>query len=437
VGAGDQEGLRWPTRGLRLSRLAASRDRARRGVCQYGRISEGGPTGHAARMPQAERDERSRQRRAEVLALPMTPLRLHGHLDRPDHHPRAPVAVGVGTDDVAVAAWPPPAGERGVVVTSHDGSGPYSKERYRSQIVPRVTVLDVLMSLAVTHVQPLPAGRILVACARTQGTDNAEVWDGSGRLEQAGLIGDAIAHLLATPSGAIWAGYFDEGIFGTAPAAHGLIRFTPGLAMDWAYSQREMPTIDDCYALNVCRETVSIGAYSAFRLVTVKGDQARNHGPLPRRGASKLLIAGERAALIGGCGPEYDLITPLQVTPAGVVPHGPERRLVQPDGMEIPRAARAFCRGPILSLFPRDSAAWYRLNLDECSLKVEPLASRPNGTACKTHEPRRQSATATQLRTNFAQLGRLDCNAAYRACPGAKTLATLISTIAQIRRNIK
>lgn len=327
-------------------------------------MSEGGAAGHAGRMTQAERDERSLQRRAEVLTLPMTPLRLHGHLDRPGHHPRGPVAVGVGPDDVAVAAWPPPEGERGVVVTSHDGKGPYSKERYRSQVRPSVSVLEVPTSLAVTHVQLLPGGKVLIACARTPGTDNAEVWAGNGHLEHAGLIGDAIEHLLSTPSGAIWAGYFDEGIFGTMPGAHGLIRFTPGLTIDWAYPQAEMPAIDDCYALNVCGETASIGAYSAFRLVTVNGDQARNHGPLPRRGASKLLVAGERAALIGGYGPEYDLITPLQITPAGVVPHGLERRLVQPDGLEIPRT-RAFCRGPNLHLFPRDSTAWYRVGLDD------------------------------------------------------------------------
>jgi hypothetical protein len=217
----------------------------------------------------------------------------------------------------------------------------------------------------VTHIQPLPDGKILIACARTRGTDNAEVWDGSGHLEHAGLIGDAIEHLLTTPSGAIWAGYFDEGIFGTMPAVHGLIRFRPGLAIDWAYPQREMPAIDDCYALNVCGETASISAYSAFRLITVNGGQARDHGPLPRRGSSKLLTAGGRAAVIGGYGPEYDLITPLQITPAGVIPHGPERRLVQPDGLEIPRTARAFCRGPSLHLFPRDSATWYRLGLDD------------------------------------------------------------------------
>jgi hypothetical protein len=316
-------------------------------------------------VTQAERDEQSRRRRTEVLALPMAPVRLNGYLDRPAHRPSAPLAVGVGPDDIAVTAWPPPAGEHGVVVTSHDGNGPYSTERYRSQVLPTVSTIEIATSLTVSHIQPMPGGKILIARARTRGTDNAEVWAGNGRPEHAGLIGDAIEHLLTTPSGAIWAGYFDEGIFGTKPpAVHGLVRFTPDLTIDWAYPQRERPVIDDCYALNVTGETATMCAYSAFHLITVIGDQVRDHRQVPRRGAHRLLTAGERAALIGGYGPEYDLITPLRITPTGVVPHGPQRRLVQPDGLEIPRG-RAICRGPDLHLFPRDSTAWYRLSLDD------------------------------------------------------------------------
>jgi hypothetical protein len=327
-------------------------------------MSEGGAAGHAGRMTQAERDERSLQRRAEVLALPMTPLRLHGYLDQPGHHPGGPLAVGVGPDDIAVAAWSLPAGEHGVVVTSHDGKGPYAKERYRSRVRPSVSALEVPTSLAVSHVQPLPGGKILIACARTRGTDNGEVWAGGDQPEHAGLIGDAVEHLLTTPSGAIWVGYFDEGIFGTKPAAHGLVRFAPDLTIDWAYAQREMPRIDDCYALNVSGETASMCAYSEFHMIAVTGDQARDLGQSPMRGAPRLLIAGEWVALIGGYGPEYDLITPLRITPSGVIPQGQQRRLVRPDGLEIPRGD-AFCRGPDLHLFPSDSTAWYRLGLDD------------------------------------------------------------------------
>jgi hypothetical protein len=58
----------------------------------------------------ADRDARSRQRRAEVLVLPMLPLRVHGYLKAPDYlaGPRIPVAVGVGADSVAMAVWPTP-----------------------------------------------------------------------------------------------------------------------------------------------------------------------------------------------------------------------------------------------------------------------------------------------------------------------------------------
>jgi hypothetical protein len=208
-------------------RPVASRSAQAVVTAKIGVMREGGVGDQGGRITQSERDERSRRRRAEVLALPMMPLRLHGFLDRPAHYPNGPAAIGVGPDGNAVAAWPAPDGERGVVITSYDGNGLYSKERYRPRVRLSVSTIDVPTFLAVSHVQPLPDGKVLIACARTQGTDNAEVWAGSGHRERAGLIGDAIEHLLATPSGAIWVGYFDEGVYGAKPAAHGLVRFTP------------------------------------------------------------------------------------------------------------------------------------------------------------------------------------------------------------------
>lgn len=226
-------------------------------------------------------------------------------------------------------------------------------------------MLEVPTSLAVTHAQPLPDGTVLIARARTSGPGNAEVWAGDGHRLAAGMIGDAIEQLLTTPGGAIWASYFDEGICGTTPASHGLVRFTPDLGVSWAYPQHEKPGIDDCYALNVFGESASICAYPAFHLITVTDGLARDHGQSPVRGAHRLLIAGERAAVIGGYGPEYDLITPLRITPSSLIQDGRQRRLVQPDGLEIP-PGHSFCRGPDLHFFPDyDAAAWYRLCLDD------------------------------------------------------------------------
>jgi hypothetical protein len=309
-------------------------------------------------------DEERRQRRAEVLALPMTPLRLHGYLEQPGHYPRSRVAVGVGPDDIAVAAWPAPEGIDGVVVTSHDGNGPYSAVPSGSRVRPAVSVVTVATKLAPCFVQPL-GDRILVASARSNGTANAEVWTGSGSLQHAGFIGDGLEHLLTTARGAIWAGYFDEGVFGgTTPASSGLARFTSELEIDWTYPQREMPRVDDCYALNVSGEAATVCAYTPFHLITVSGDQARDSGRVPRSGAARLLTDGERAALIGGYGAEYDLITPLQITPGGVTPLGPQSRLVLPDGLEIPRG-HADCRGADLHFFPDGSTGWYRVSLGD------------------------------------------------------------------------
>jgi hypothetical protein len=306
------------------------------------------------RLSQAERDEESRRRRAEVLALPVRPVRLHGYLQAPDYlaGPRQPVATGVGFDGAAWAAWPAGNGQPGVLVTSHQGSGP-----------PRAQI-QVPTSLRVWFVQPLPAGRILIAAARTPPEqENAEIWVGDGVLERSGLIGDAIEHLLTTGSGAIWAGYFDEAMGGRGPEGHGLARFTPGLEPEWLYPHGDLPPIADCYTLNVAGETAYCCPYTNFHLIAVTGGPARDLGPVPRRGAPRLLVDGDRAALIGGYGPEYDLITPLRITASGIEPDGPPSRMVLPDGLEIPRA-RSSCRGPDLHLIT-SIGGWYQLSLDD------------------------------------------------------------------------
>ncbi|MEK8226789.1 hypothetical protein NKG05_12940 [Oerskovia sp. M15] len=66
--------------------------------------------------------------------------------------------------------------------------------------------------------QILPDGILLVGtrCSRRTGTPelNAEVRDLNGKRLRRGCIGDGITFVRATPSGDVWAGYFDEGIFG-------------------------------------------------------------------------------------------------------------------------------------------------------------------------------------------------------------------------------
>jgi hypothetical protein len=226
-------------------------------------------------------------------------------------------------------------------------------------------LLEVPSSLRPHFVQPLPGGRVLLASARTRGTANAEVWTADAELERTGLLGDAIEYLLTTRSGEIWAAYFDEAMGQAGPAGSGLARFTADLQPAWAYPAAAggVPWIADCYTLNVTGESAWCCPYTSFHLISVQHDRARDHGPAPVRGAARLLISGQDAALIGGYGPDYDLVTPLRITADGVEAAGAQRRLVLPDGLELPPSWYT-CRGPDLHMIAR-TGAWYRLGLED------------------------------------------------------------------------
>ena len=60
----------------------------------------------------------------------MLAMKAHGYLYAPNYlaAPREPIAVGVGPDAAAMAVWPAPGGRQGVLVTSHRGSGPPSRQ---------------------------------------------------------------------------------------------------------------------------------------------------------------------------------------------------------------------------------------------------------------------------------------------------------------------
>jgi hypothetical protein len=75
---------------------------------------------------------------------------------------------------------------------------------------------------------------------RPEGPDrNAVLYDADGQVVSEHVLGDGIAHVLATSTGQVWAGYFDEGIYGNygwgradseePVGAYGIVRFSPDL----------------------------------------------------------------------------------------------------------------------------------------------------------------------------------------------------------------
>lgn len=67
----------------------------------------------------------------------------------------------------------------------------------------------------------LPGNRFLAGFSRgIPSHPNGQIIDAAGRRERAIFLGDGISSLQVAPSGTIWLGYFDEGLFGNAGWLH-------------------------------------------------------------------------------------------------------------------------------------------------------------------------------------------------------------------------
>ena len=186
---------------------------------------------------------------------------------------------------------------------------------------PELAAVTRIADLALAHitVQPMPGGRFLVAGARCRwrpdGPDrNAVTYDSDGQVVSEHVLGDGIAHVLATSTGQVWVGYFDEGIYGNYGwgradsqepiGAYGIVRFSPGLEPAWHYPKYTevgpWDAVSDCYALNV-DDTSTWACYdSDFPVVRIRDGAVtrlaqRHHrrqrpggGGLPRRAVRRL-----------------------------------------------------------------------------------------------------------------------------------------------------
>ncbi|HET6738524.1 MAG TPA: hypothetical protein VFH76_06310 [Kribbella sp.] len=225
------------------------------------------------------------------------------------------------------------------------------------------------LSLTFPMVQPMPGGGFLVVGPRARrGQDgtppNAILYDAGGRPVRHGLFGDGIQHVLATPSGAVWVGYFDEGVFGnygwgsgtgTEPiGASGLVRFTPQLEAEPDVFDLD---IADCYALNVEGEAAWTCYYTDFPLVELRGTAVRSWGNTVQ-GAKAVAIRGDAVAFYGGYGDDADRLVVGRLAD-GYVQVEREYQVVRPDGGSMV-GAEVVGRGPTLHFFVGPD--WYRLD---------------------------------------------------------------------------
>ncbi|MGQ0846183.1 MAG: hypothetical protein ACT4QF_18835 [Sporichthyaceae bacterium] len=300
-----------------------------------------------------EREREARELRIEMLRLPTVPLRRRGFLTPADRtaYGVKPLKASVGPAGEAIAVWQSRLRPDRLQATTHGPSGNV------------VAAVEFDTDLTIRHVQPLPDGEVLLVSAETppRGTTTLVV-GADGAVRRTARWGRAIGEVLATPSGQIWAGYWDES---AGSRFTGVVRFDGSLEPRWE-SRRSpgLPRVLDCYTLNVvgenaCWATLSDDANCV--LMAGDGESATVWGPAPVATPTRLLLGGAVGAVAGSWHPAmYDVATPFRLA-GGVESGAPGCRIVLPNGLDASRM-RWTCRGADLHAFDSDGT-WYRLAL--------------------------------------------------------------------------
>lgn len=262
---------------------------------------------------------------------PRVPLHEHGRL--------APPAAGAWLSSISVGAageivtvWV--AGGTGDARTtfgSADDGLPCRTDvvvaAYRTTEPCLVVRVDGLR-LRFPEAQVVPDGILLVGsrCSRRGGVaeQNAEVRDVTGARLRRGCLGDGIAMVRATPRGDVWAGYFDEGVYGNlgwggdvAPlGAPGVVLWS---GQDFTPLWAPEPDVDDAYAATLVGEDLWASTYTDFPLRIYTNGTERTL-PTSDAGTRALITDGATVATVGEYGDAatfriYDLSVDTQRGP--------------------------------------------------------------------------------------------------------------------------
>ncbi|MGI5238910.1 hypothetical protein [Dactylosporangium sp. CA-139066] len=342
-------------------------------------------------MASGERDldKREVQQRAEVLALPVLPLRRHGRLVAAQGGD-ALLSVSVGPAGEAVGLWAAAETDRVLMSTPvqsrgasllHARAAHPAGTRITVQSSESVQVVRITESpRGYSTAQPLPGERFLAVAGRCQwrpdGPDcNALIYDPDGVVIAKHTFGDGIRDVGATPSGKIWVSYSDEGVYGSrgwggpgpAPLGScGVACFGLDGIQQWRFPRDDAAYIDGCYALNVCGETVWACYYSTFPVVRIAdGDVTMWRNSLAH-GAKSLLVDDRRIGMAGGYRVHRDRLVVAELGDTDLCDVG-RYRLVLPEGQPLPEHIRMIGRGPDLHVF--HDLDWYQVSLADTAVR--------------------------------------------------------------------
>jgi hypothetical protein len=177
-------------------------------------------------------------------------------------------------------------------------------------------------------------------------------------------MGDGIAHIRCAPDGTIWAGYFDEGIFGGQDSdgnwpvsSSGIARFAVDGTVLWRFNDQRPTeyTIADCYSLTLNGNTAWCSPYTDFPIARIEGGVIR-YWKNEIAGARAVVADADHVLLAGGYKDRADRIALLRL-------NGDRAELVGETRFHPPKSAAGLVQGQGSTLHIVSQGFWTQLNL--------------------------------------------------------------------------
>ena len=326
-------------------------------------------------------------RRAEVMDLPVIEARPHGVIAGPDDDVRVCASIGPAGELVAVWVAPDDLDAASAKTLSPGGASfpdPGAARPVPARITvhaPRLAAVVQIPALTLAHitVQPMPGNRFLIAGARCRwhpdGPDrNAVLYDARGQVLSEHVLGDGLAQVQASSTGEIWAGYFDEGIYGNYGwsehdtqlpiGRYGIMQFSPDLEPAWHPDYdaiRPWGVIDECSALNVSDTGTWLSYDADYPVVRIQdGTVTGWHNDV--KGIRALAVVGSRVTLFGGGRADRDRLAIAELT-GDRARLDCEYRIVLADGQSLEPGIEVIGRGPHLHFLT--DIGWYQLDISD------------------------------------------------------------------------
>jgi hypothetical protein len=184
-----------------------------------------------------------------------------------------------------------------IFLTEREVEGKYIHEIF--QLVNGETTKITIPAVANSfdYAQPFNKNWLLVSARMDDDEDyinNATLYDVEGNVLNTFSFDDAISDVQTTKNSEIWVSYFDENMGSGLNCFNneGVRTFS---YTDFVFQNRDVPFIDDCYALNVSQDHINLYYYTDFPLVILKKDEYELYPNLSIEGSHAFAITHDFA----------------------------------------------------------------------------------------------------------------------------------------------